>query len=539
MIKKFLCAALVMSAGFFLYSQVLDLNELNPQAIDNLYRSFEHNDALEEQKDFHVNYQTLRLNLNPHTSSYLAEAQVLNSTHEGLFSYNSLTADPDYAICQEFKTSRDKLYWIFTLRSDAKFSDGTPITSEDFKKSWLALLSNRDASYASFLDVIKGAREYRLGKGKAEDVAIYAKDKNTLCIELTSPLAHLPQILCHHSFAAVDLEKGNYSGPYKILKHTERELILVKNEYYYNKDSVLLPKIVINANTNAEEVTSLFNKGELQWIDSDYDSKALLDKEAILLEKIFGTTYYFFKEGNSPYLTEKVRQALMAATPWDQIRYGAIFPAGTLVLPLSGYSSPAPLDFTDFDYAKNLMKEAKKELGLKEEDIIELTAIIPEGTGSFQQATMIKNAWARAGVNLKIKVSKDNLFMGNVKATKADLFIYTWIGDFSDPVAFLELFRGDSNLNESNWKNEEYDRLLEKANHTMDKFERYKYLSDAEDILLSSGMIIPVCYSIGMATVNTNEIGGWSDNPLNIHPFKNLYFKKQNSAFKHGVVALK
>ena len=537
MIKRLLSILFLLNTAAFLYSQ--NLEGIPTEDQEDFYNQLFQKDAVEEQKPFYVNFFTLQLDLNPHTSGYLAEAQVLNSLYEGLFTYNPITAEPDYAIAREFKTSRDKLYWTFTLRDDAKFSDGTPVTSEHVKKSWIMLLSNPDANYSSFLDVIKGAKEFRTGLGSAEDVAIYVKDKHTLSIELVNPMAHLPQILCHHAFAVIDTEKENYSGPYYISKRTEKELVLKKNQYYYDAASVYLPQIVITANHDLEEVTALFNEGKLHWIDSEYDSKKLLNKDAIKLEKIFGTTYYFFREGNSPYLTEKVRQSLMDATPWEQLRYGSIFPAGTLILPLAGYISPAPLDFTDFDHAKNLMKAAKEELGLNESDIITLTAIIPEGEVIYQQTVLLKNAWARVGVNLNIRISKNHLFMGNVKNTKGDLFIYTWIGDFSDPMAFLELFRGDSNMNETNWKNEKFDELLNKANLSMNKFERYEFLSQAEDILLTSGMIIPVNFSIGMATVNTNEIGGWTSNPLNIHPFKSLYFKKQDSAFKHGIVAVK
>lgn len=535
MIKKFLSCALVLSAGLCLFAQEygtepdysqMEQMEVIPEV------------PLKEQKELTVCFTDLYLNLDPHTSAYANEAQVINSLYEGLFCYGPQMATPVNNLCTEYKTSRDKMYWTFTLRN-AKFSDGTPITSQHVKDSWLKLLSTPGAFYSSFLDIIKGAKEYRMGTGKAEDVGIYARDPHTLSIQLVSPVSHLPRLLCHHAFSVIDVEKENYSGPYKLAEFSKDRIVLEKNENYFDKKNVQIPKIIIIPSESAEDASYKFNTGKVQWIDGEYELSKLLDKNSVKLERSFGTSFYFFKEGNSPYLTEKVRQALMEATPWDQLRASDLFKASTFVYPLTGYNSPAPLDYTDFDHAKILMKEAKEELGLTEKDNIDLTFYIHEGTYIYQQARMIKHAWARVGVNLKIEVFRGSNYYSQIKDAKADLFTYTWIGDFYDPITFLELFKGDSNLNESNWKNAEYDEFIRKANLTMDLQERFNLLSQAEDILLTSGMIIPISFSLGSNIVNTNEIGGWTESPLNIHPYKYLFFKENTTSSNLGVVAMR
>ncbi|MBS7310382.1 MAG: peptide ABC transporter substrate-binding protein [Treponema sp.] len=539
--KKILSSALtiVLYAALSCFGQ-----EFTPDEEYNPYEDMEQMQLkaevpLEQQKELTVSFSTTVLNLDPHTSAYAQEAQILNSLYEGLFCYGPQMANPVNCLCTEYRTSRDKLYWTFTLRSDAKFSDGTPITSQHVKDSWLHLIATPKAYYSSFLDIIEGAKEYRLGTGSAEDVGIYARDPHTLSVQLVNPVSHLPKILCHHAFSVIDIEKENYSGPYKLVEQKADKVILEKNEYYFDKKNILIPKITIIQTENPEEASFLFNTGKVQWIDGECDTNKLLDKNAIKLERSFGTTFFFFKEGNSPYLTEKVRQALMEATPWELLRNDSFFKASTFVYPLAGYTPPAPLDYTDFDHAKNLMIEAKKELGLTEKDVIDLSIFIHEGTYIYQQAKMIKHAWARVGVNLKIDVYRGSGYYNQISSSKADLFTYTWVGDFYDPITFLELFKGDSNLNESNWKNEKYDELINKANITMDPFNRYNLLSEAEDILLSSGMILPINFSLGINIVNTEELGGWSDSPLNIHPYKYLFFKEVKSTSSFGIVALK
>ena len=536
-IKKILTTLLVLNSFMILNADPQDEDFMN-ELLDSLSQE-EIAEPLKSQKELTIIQPAVPLNLDPHTSAYTGEAQVLNSLYEGLFSYNAATADPEYALAVEYQTSRDQLFWTFKLRKGAKFSNGKKITANDIKESWLNLISTPGAYYSSFLDVIKGAREYRLGKGKREDVAIFAEGDSELGIELISPISHFPRILCHHAFAAVDAKDGAYSGPYKLTSYDNSKLCLEKNEYYYNCENVKIKNITILFSDDADNNAHLFNNGMAHWITSECNTRKILDPDSIKFEPLFGTYYFFFKNGNSKYLTEDVRIALMDATPWKELREGSLFPATTLVYPLSGYKQPAPLNYTDYAHAKAMMKRAKKKLGLKEEELIELTFAIPQGDSIKQAAEILKKSWARVGVKLNIHVIKSPSYLTSISKTKADLFIYTWIGDFADPIAFLELFKSDSSLNESKWSNKEFDRLLDLANSTSNKEERFKYLSEAENILLSSGVIIPLTHSIDLNIINMRELSGWAPNPLDIHPFKNIFFKKTRSTFKHGTVAKK
>ena len=107
----------------------------------------------------------------------------------------------------------------------------------------------------------------------------------------------------------------------------------------------------------------------------------------------------------------------------------------------------------------------------------------------------------------------------------ADILITSWIGDFADPLAFLELFRGGSTMNTSGWKNQNYDALLEQAATAGEK-ERLELLGRAEDILLGEGMVLPLYRSVSSNIVDLSEVGGWYVNAFDLHPLKYLY-KKQ------------
>ena len=93
----------------------------------------------ENQKELTVIMSEADINLDPHTSSYANEAQILSALYEGLFTYNPISLKPEKGLVDSYKISRDKKTWTFTLRENIFFSDGTPITAESIKKSWLAL----------------------------------------------------------------------------------------------------------------------------------------------------------------------------------------------------------------------------------------------------------------------------------------------------------------------------------------------------------------------------------------------------------------
>jgi len=521
----------IFLATFTLITNFLSCQQTNIE--DNNFH-FNNNITNEELS---VIFSTSELNLNPHTSSNLDESQILDSLYEGLFSLNHISNEVDFALATDYMISRNQLHWTFIIREDAMFSDGTKITSNDVKESWLNLIATPGAYYSSTFDIIKGAKEYRLNKGKREDVAIFAKDEKTLSLELNSPISYLPKILTHHAFSVFPSEQEKYSGPYILKSFTKENIILEKNGFYHSAENVQIPKIKISFSTDSDLNTYLFNIGKVHWITGHCDTKKILLRNSIKIDGIYGTFFYFFKLKN-PILTEKLRVALMDATPWTDLRKGSLFPATTLIPVEKNYPQPAPLYYTDYDRANLLIKDAKKELGLKETDKIELTIAIPEDTSYHTSANILKKAWEKIGVNLNIKVVKGSYY-SQISKIETDLIVYTWIGDFIDPCAFLDLFRSDSTLNESNWKNKEFDLLLDKANSTKNQIERLTILSNAEDILLSSGMIIPISHSITLNIVDTTELGGWTSNIRDIHPFKFMYFKEPKSNYSHGIIVKK
>ena len=473
------------------------------------------------QKELTVIISSVELNLDPHTSSYSNEAQVLSALYEGLFTYNPISLKPEKGLVSSYKISRDKKTWTFMLREDIYFSDGTPITAETIKKSWLKLLApETDAPYASLLDCIKGAAEYRRGTGSADDVKISCSD-NKLTVRLNTPTSYLDKVLCHHAFSAVSEKSGVYSGAYILDSVSETEVHMSKNPYFYGAEHVYIPSIKIILSDDSDENTFLFNTGKVNWIADDFVTSNIYNQDAIYDSVLFGTEYLFFIINDGPLSNPLVRNALLSAVPWDEIRQIFNIPADTLVFPITDYPSIPGIGDTDIDLSKELLEEAGYPDGG-----FTLTFEIPKSDFLSYLASELQKAWEPLNVTLNIKVSGSNFYY-NPNNSSGDIFLYSWIGDFSDPITFLELFKGDSNLNITNWKNESFDKLIEEANSMSNQAKRYEKLAEAEQLLLDDGIILPLCHLITTNCIDLNEIGGWFPNALDMHPFKYMYFREQ------------
>lgn len=520
----------------FAFSQVEEKSPAeNPDTIIDIEseKSDDKNVIESLQHNFTILVAQQPWNLDIHTATYSSEAQILDSLYEGLFSYDPKTLEPLPAVAESYKISRDKKRWTFTLRENLEFSNGEKINAYTVKNSWLSLLRTQNAPYASMLDCIKGAADYREGKITDSEVGINARNEKTLVVTLINPTAHFAKLLCHHAFAVCTLSQNGstdtsvFSGAFKIKENTGSSLILEKNEKYWDAKNVHLPQITINQSNELKENSWSYNDGSADWVSGMVDTNALLNKNSIRISAIFGTEFLFFSCKNKPWDDADFRNALLTAVPWEELRKNGLVKATTLIYPLAGYQGVNGITETSGEDALEMMEEARKKLGITKDEKLSVTfGISAISERQKSQAEILKKAWEPLGVELKIQTTPDDRYIDSIPGWNADIFSYSWIGDFADPIAFLELFRANSTLNPSKWQNEKFEELIQKANESTDNGEHYKYLAQAEQLLLDDGEVMPITHSISLHAVNLQQVGGWYVNALDIHPFKYLYFKE-------------
>ncbi|MBQ9238825.1 MAG: peptide ABC transporter substrate-binding protein, partial [Treponema sp.] len=407
------------------------------------------------------------------------------------------------------------------------WSDGSPITAEDIRNAWLDLLTHTGAPYSSLLDIVAGAQDYRTGRLPRESVALSAPDPTTLTVRLVEPAGHLPQLLCHGALAAVKPDRTLSSGPFVVTAHTREALTLKKNEHYWDTDAVGFTEILIQRIDDDDEAAFQFNTGNVEWLMEHSAPAAILNADAVHITAEFATLFLFFRANGGIWDNSAMRAALLEAAPWEKLRAGFLLPATTLLYPLPGYPAVAGYDYTDPAEAARRMEAARAEAGKTSREPLTLTFAIQAGAAYLEPILYaLREAWEPLGVQVLPQVVYGDYFSA-IDTIQADLFVYNWIGDFADPLAFLELFRGGSSLNQSGWHNDAYDALLSEASR-LSTNERYTALARAEQILLDSAEIMPLSHLISVHVINTNIVGGWSANAINIHPFKYLFRKPDN-----------
>ncbi len=485
-------------------------------------------------QEFVIGLGDYRLELNPYKSIYAHEMQMFTAIYEGLFTYDPQSLDPVRAQAESYAKSADGRTWTFTIREDARWWDGSPVTAGDFVESWLYLMApETKAEYAVFLDIIKGAKEFRAKPGRSPStVGLRAPDDRTLVVELSSPAAYFTRLLCHSAFVPVhrslrgkrtwasDEVIGN--GPYRILSLDDGEMVMAKADTYWDAANVAIPRIRAVFLKDDAEGSRRYNDGEINWLTDSVDLDTLLIPEDIQYAPMFGTGYFFWNSGRRPWSDPRVRRALALLVPWNRIRTDEDYnsPTASLILPFAGYESPKGIRLANAKEALALLADAGFPEG---KGLPAIRVVVYAGSVIDKAIGVMEEAWGAYGIKVeRVEVSG----YGQLRPMRQkgfDLSFTGWIGDFADPAAFLLMWTADSGLNDGGYKSREYDELIARS-MLAEGAERMALLSEAEGMLLRDAVVMPVYHSLAFNVIDTGSIAGWHSNPMDIHPFKSLSF---------------
>ena len=473
---------------------------------------------------------------NPIHSSTAVEAQIYTAVYEGLVSYHPLTLEPIPAAAKSWDISPDGLVYTFHLRPTARYWNGDQVTAAHFRDTWLKLISpDENAEYSFLLDVVKNARKFRNGTiTDPSEVGIEAVSDTELKVTLESPAGHFLKVLAHHSFTPIHpdyLSLDDWSqtssiisnGPFYIIEKTDDRIELVKNNLYWDAKKVSTEHLTILLSNDYEDITKKFNNREIHWATNfQYD---LLERpeKTFILNPQFATSYFFFNCRETPWSDPKVRKALNLLVDWDLVRNSETLylPSSRVVPEISGYPEVASIESKDPEAAMALLKEAgyPEGKGLSNPVIIILPA-----QEHILFASAMKKAWDEAlGVDTQIKQIPFGSYYDALENDDYTLGIMSWIGDYPDPLTFLQMWVSDSNLNKGKYSNQKYDSMIETAIAARG-IDRYNQLSKAEELILDESAIIPYKHEPALNAVHIDTLQYWMFNPLDIHPFKYLRY---------------
>ncbi len=481
------------------------------------------------RKPLVISFSPSNIEYNPLHTFTATEAQIYTAIYEGLVTYNPFTLEPVPAVAESWETSSDKKEYTFTLRKNSYYWDGLNVTAEDFRNSWLKMLApDTSGQYAFLLDIIKGAKEYRTGITENENsVAIETVSEYKLKVTLKEPAEHFLKILCHHSFVPIhpaflnkddwsDLASAPGNGPYYVYEKSSEKISLLKNVLYWDSVNVEIEAIDFVFIDDPVITTEKFNSGDIDWATGNFISSMVLNRSDIVFNPTFATNYFFFNCRKSPWNKADARKAFILSAPLEGIRNSKYlyYPADTLVPLIPNYPEIE-------GYRKQDKKEAEKLLKstLQDEDK-NIVIKIPDNPESERVAELIKDTWEDfSGGSAEISKSDYNSYYSELSENNYTLATISWIGDFPDPLTFLQMWTSDSNLNDAGYSNSEFDADIEKS-MSLSGNERYSFLSSAEKRLLDDAAVIPVSNTPSVNLVNREKFEGWYPNPLDIHPVK-------------------
>ena len=475
--------------------------------------------------------------LDPALATGTHESWILEHIFEGLMKYDK-DGQLVSGVAEKYEESEDKTKYIFHLR-DSKWSDGKPVTAEDFEYAWKRVLNPETAaSYANQLYYIQGGEEYNTGKGSADDVKVKATDEKTLEVELNAPTSYFLELLADKTFAPVQKElvesnkdwakdaKTHVSnGPFKLTKWEHRSKIdIEKNDEYYNADEIKLSAIQYDIIEDKNTEWQKFEGGELNYIvDPQTDTAAKLIKNKdprINVSDMVGTYYLNLNTEVKPLDNVKVRQALSMAIDRqsivDNVVQGGQKTASGIV-PYGIFDETGKKEFRDtaedlivedVSKAKELLKEGLEETGMTAEDFSKMTILYNTDETHKKVMQAVQEMWKQnLGIDVQLENAEFQVKLDREKAGDYQISRAGWLGDYLDPTTMMDLWLIDGPFNDANWTNEEYDKLVKDAMVSPDAKKRMDEFREAEKIIMNEMPIIPI-YFYNQAQVSDASIKG-------------------------------
>ncbi len=473
------------------------------------------------------------------------EGRICQALFEGLTTRNAQgLVIPGMA--QSWTLSPDLLTYTFTLRPGIKWSNGEPVTADDFLNSWERALNPLTASQYSYqLYYLVNGEAY--GTGKLTDfsqVGVKASDDHTLVVTLAHPTAYFLELTTLPTLFPVYLPavkkyghdwtkpgKLVSNGPYTLKEWRLNDYILLESSPYYWRP-VPIHRIKVLPTDNSTACFNLFYSGKTDLI---------IDKTSIPTELVqdirhqpyfhanpFGaTTFIRFNVKRKPFDDVRVRKALALALDKqdivDKITRAGEPVADTLVPPGSvGYTPPAGLT-RDLKKARELLAEAGYPEGRGFPDA---NLLYPARSNWTQIATEMQALWQRdLGItSIHLLGQEWKVYLNTQQLLDFDFSVSDWIGDYNDPQTFLDMFTTDSGNNETGWSRPEYDQMLRDSEATADQAKRMQIFRDMEKMLVVDDVpIVPVYFWVGMSLYHPEKLGGFQPNFVDEHPWGELY----------------
>jgi oligopeptide transport system substrate-binding protein len=480
--------------------------------------------------------------LDPALNSAVDGGTIITHLFEGLMTLDK-NGTPVPGQAESYTVSADGMTYTFKLRSNLKWSDGKALVAGDFVYAWKrAVAPETAADYAYMFDSIA------IENG---ELAVSAPDDKTVVVKLIAATPYFLEICAFPTFHpvrkdtieangdkwATKVETYLSNGPYKMKEWVNNSyIVLEKNTSYWNVAKIGPSTIRFLLMDDDNAILAAFQNGQILLADSmpNDEIDAWRSKKEFNIKGQLGTYYVSFNTQNEYLKNAKLRQALVLAVDRDfivtKIGKAGQVPAGAFV----------PTGLTDGDPTKEFRAvggnyydptAAGNEANLAKAKALLVEAGFPEGNGlpTFEYlhnnttghkliGEALQNMWAKIGVKITLVAQEWNTFLASRKNGEYEIARNGWLGDYNDPITFLDMWITGGGNNDAQWSNAQYDALIAQVKSSSDRVNRMKLMHQAEDIIFAEWMLCPIYYYVDIYLLS-QKLQGFYSSPLGFKYF--------------------
>ncbi|KFD20333.1 peptide ABC transporter substrate-binding protein [Yokenella regensburgei] len=455
--------------------------------------------------------------LDPAKAVGLPEIQVIRDLYEGLVNQDA-KGNIIPGVASKWQTN-DNRVWTFTLRDNAQWSDGTPVTAQDFVYSWQRLVDPKTTSPFAWFAALAGignAQDIIDGKATPDKLAVTAVDARTLRIQLDKPLPWFANLTANFAFfpvqkATVEADK-NWTRPGKLVGNgayvlkdrvVNEKLVLTPNTHYWDNGKTVIQQVTFVPINQESSATKRYQAGDIDITESfpkNLYKKLLKDLPGqVYTPPQLGTYYYAFNTQKGPTADARVRLALSMTI--DR-RLMADKVLGTGEKPAWHFTPDATAGFTPQPSAMEEMSQ--EELNAQAKTLLQAAGYGPGrpleltllyNTQEIHQkiAIAVASMWKKnLGVDVKLQNQEWKTYIDSRNTGKFDIVRASWVADYNEPSTFLSLLTSTHSGNISRFNDPAYDKVLNQASLETSEKARNTDYNAAEKILAEKAPIAPI-----------------------------------------------
>ncbi|WP_435953598.1 peptide ABC transporter substrate-binding protein [Dryocola sp. BD626] len=487
--------------------------------------------------------------LDPIKAVGLPEIQVIRDLFEGLVNQNE-KGELTPGVATKWH-SNDNRTWTFTLRDNARWSDGTAVTADDFVYSWQRLVDPKNTSQFAWFAALAGITNAQAiidGKMPKDKLGVTAVDAHTLRIQLDKPVPYFPNLTANFSLYPVPksvVEKlgqdwtkpGNLvgNGAFTLNERVVNEkLVVVPNKNYWDDRKTVLTKVTFIPINQESSATKRYLAGDIDITESfpkNMYQKLLKDIPGqVYTPPQLGTYYYAFNTQKGPTADARVRLALSMTIDRrlmaEKVLGTGEKPAWRFTPDVTAGFKPEPSPFEQMSQeelnaqAKTLLRAAGYD-GTKP---LKLTLLYNTSENHQKIAIAVASMWKKnLGIDVKLQNQEWKTYIDSRNTGNFDVIRASWVGDYNEPSTFLSLLTSTHSGNIARFNSPAYDKVLTQASQEITDSARNKDYNQAERIIQEKAPIAPIYQYTNGRLIKPWLKGYPIDNPEDVAYSRTMY----------------